>query len=80
MQVASATREHWESIPRAKRKRLQTLLRKSGGKPSNLTAAERRELRKLVRALDLSSLARKSMLTATGIHRQLRSSPDSDSD
>ena len=77
MQVASATREHWRSIPRAKRRRLQTLLRQSRGKPSNLTKAERRELRKLVRALELPRLARMSMLTATGIHRRLRGPTDS---
>jgi len=76
MQVASATREHWRSIPRAKRRRLQTLLRQSRGKPSNLTKAERRELRKLVRALQLPRLLRDSALNAAGIRRQLRRPPD----
>ena len=78
MQVARATREHWQSIPGAQRTRLQKLLRKSRGKPSNLSKAERRELRKLVQALQLPRLVQNSVLTATGIHRQLRSSPDPD--
>jgi hypothetical protein len=78
LQLARATREHWQSIPRAKRRRLQSLLRQSRGKPSNLTQAERRELRKLVSALQLSRFVQNSLLTATGIHRQLHGSPDAD--
>jgi hypothetical protein len=76
LQVARATREHWQTIPHADRTRLQSLIRQSRGKPTNLSKAERRELGKLVQALHLPRLVQKSVLTATGIHRQLRSAPD----
>jgi len=71
-QVVSTTRQHWQSIPSEDRARLQTLLRRSHGKPPNLSKAERRELRKLVRALQLPRLVRNSALNAAGISRQLR--------
>jgi hypothetical protein len=72
LQVASVTREHWRSLPREDRARLQGLLRHSRGKPSNLSKSERRELRSLVGALQLPRLARESALSAAGIGRQLR--------
>jgi hypothetical protein len=71
-QVASTTRQHWQSIPSEDRARLGSLLRQSHGKPSNLSKDERRELRKLVRALKLPRLVRNSALNAAGISRQLR--------
>jgi hypothetical protein len=71
-QIASTTRQHWHSIPIEDRARLQTLLRQSHGKPSNLSKTERRELRKLLHALHLPRLVRNSALNAAGISRQLR--------
>ena len=76
LQLASTTRRHWQSIPREDRARLQTLLRNSHGKPSNLSKAERRELRKLVRALQLPRLVRSGALNVAGIRRQLRDHDD----
>jgi hypothetical protein len=64
IQLASTTRQHWQTIPSEDRERLQSLLRRSRGKP-----------RKLVRALQLSRLVRSSVLNVAGIHRQL-SRPD----
>ncbi|MGH2851091.1 MAG: hypothetical protein ACRDLP_10790 [Solirubrobacteraceae bacterium] len=75
-QLATTTRAHWKSIPREDRARLQSLLRDSHGKPSNLSKAERRELRTLVRALQLPRLVRDTALNAAGIRRQLRRPPD----
>jgi hypothetical protein len=75
-QVANTTRQHWQSIPSEDRARLQSLVRHSHGKPSNLSKAERRELRKLVRALQLPRLVRNSALSAAGVSRQLRRSAD----
>jgi hypothetical protein len=72
LQVASTTRQHWHSIPKEDRARLQSLIRHSHGKPSNLSKAERSELRKLVRGLQLPRLARSAALNASGISRQLR--------
>jgi hypothetical protein len=76
LQVVSTTRQHWQSLSSEDRARLQSLLRHSRGKPSNLSKAERRELRKLVRALQLPRLLRDSALNAAGIRRQLRRPPD----
>jgi hypothetical protein len=72
-QVASTTRQHWKSIPSRDRARLLSLLRDSHGKPSNLSKAQRRELRTLVGALELPRLVRDSALNAAGLRRQLRS-------
>jgi len=57
---------------------LQSLVRQSRGRPTNLSRAERHELGKLVKALHLPRLVRKSVLSASGIHRQLRGSRDPD--
>ncbi len=75
-QLASTTRHHWQSIPSEDRARLQTLLRRSHGKPSNLSEAERRELIKLVRALQLPRLVRSGALNAAGFNKQLRRHDD----
>ena len=71
-QVAGTARQHWQSLPREDRERLQSLLRSSHGKPSNLSKAERRELRKLVRALQLPRLLRDSASNVAGIRSQLQ--------
>jgi hypothetical protein len=71
-QLATTTRQHWQSIPSEDRARLQSLLRDSHGKPSNLSPAERRELRELVRALQLPLLVRSGALNVAGIRGQLR--------
>ena len=71
-QIASTTRQHWHSIPSEDRALLQSLLRHSHGKLSNLSKSDRRELRRLVRALQLPRLVRASALSVAGISRQLR--------
>jgi hypothetical protein len=75
-QLASTTRRHWQSIPHEDRERLQTLLRHSHGRPSNLSKAERRELRRLVRALQLPRLVRSGALNVAGLRHQLRGHDD----
>lgn len=72
LQLASTTRQHWQSIPGEDRARLQTLLRHSRGKPSNLSKAERKELTELVRSLQLPRLARETAMQTAGLRRQLR--------
>ena len=71
-QVAWAVREHWHSIPSERRDRLQFLLRKAKGRPSNLSLAERAEFRELVRALDLPRLVRRGAMDAAAATRRLR--------
>jgi hypothetical protein len=53
-----ATRRHWTGLDPHTRRRLRELVVKSRGRPSNLTAAEKRELRALVGNLNLTRLGR----------------------
>jgi hypothetical protein len=53
-----ATRRHWNSIDLRTRNRLRELVKKSRGRPSNLTREEKRELTSLVGSLNLLRLGR----------------------
>jgi len=52
-QVGRTVHDHWRAVPAEQRDRLAQLLRQARGRPSNLSAAERRELRALLRALNV---------------------------
>jgi hypothetical protein len=71
-QAAWATRRQWQSLPAERRERLQGLLRQSGGRPSNLSAAERQELRGLFGELHLGDVLRDSAMRASrrGLRRR----------
>jgi hypothetical protein len=71
-QVAWALRQRWQELPPKRRSRLQTLVRKSAGRPSNLTAAERSELWSLVGELNLGEVIRQGALSASrhGLRRR----------
>jgi hypothetical protein len=58
-QVGMAVREHWLSIPSARRERMIELVRRSGLRPSGLSSAEQAELRRLVSGLGLPLLGRR---------------------
>jgi hypothetical protein len=45
-------------VPAERRARLQALLRKSGGRPANLSASERREIGKIVAELNPADMMR----------------------
>jgi hypothetical protein len=64
-QAAWATGRQWRALPAERRDRLQALLRQSAGRPSNLSAAERRELLGLVGQLNLSDVLRDSAMRAS---------------
>jgi hypothetical protein len=64
-----ATRRHWSGIEPRTRKRLTELVTKSRGRPSNLSSAEKRELRKLVGELDLRALSRELGAVASPLPR-----------
>lgn len=55
--VALMLREHYAILTPHQRKRLRQLVGKSRGRPSNLSKAEREELRKIVSRLNLRRLA-----------------------
>lgn len=64
-QAAWATRRQWRTLPAERRDRLQALLRQSAGRPSKLSAAERRELQELVGELRLSDALRDTTMRAS---------------
>ena len=66
-EAALATRRHWQKVEPTTRRRLRELVAKSRGRPSNLTAAERREVRRLVDRLDLRVLVRDLTAVASPI-------------
>ncbi len=69
-QLAVIVRDHWLSIPAGRRARLQKLVTRSGGRPSNLSRAEQAELRALVGELRLVELARNIGPVALGSGRR----------
>jgi hypothetical protein len=66
-EAAVATRRHWAGIDPGTRKRLRELVAKSRGRPSNLTAQEKRELRSLVSGLRLGKLGRELAAVASPV-------------
>ncbi len=68
-QLGLVVHRHWHEIPAEQRTRLAHLLRKSRGRPSNLSRPERAELRQLVRALELSGLLRAGAASALPFRR-----------
>jgi hypothetical protein len=60
-----ATRRHWSGLDPHTRRRLLELVTKSRGRPSNLTAAEKRELRSLVGRMNLTKLGRDLAVVAS---------------
>ena len=61
-QTAWAARRQWMALPQERRDRAQALLRQSGGRPSNLSAAERKELRSLLADLNLGDVLRQGAM------------------
>jgi hypothetical protein len=59
-----SARQQWQDLPPDRRRRLQTLLRKSRGRPSGLSAAERGEIAQLVKELELARLVRDAAVNA----------------
>lgn len=64
-QAAWAAGRQWRALPAERRARLQALLRQSGGRPSNLSTADREELRMLVGELNLGDVLRNSAMRAS---------------
>jgi hypothetical protein len=55
-EIALITRHHWRQLEPDERKRLSALIRKSRGRPSRLSASERREAAELLEKLDYAKL------------------------
>jgi len=58
IQAAMAARKHWGVLTPSERTDLARLLRTTRGRPANLTAHEKAELRRLVGKLDLPALGK----------------------
>jgi hypothetical protein len=63
-QAAWAARRQWRALPVDRRDRLQALLRRAAGGPSNLSPADRQELRGLIAELNLGNVVRDSAMRA----------------
>jgi len=69
-QLGLVVHRHWHAIPAEHRTRLAHLLRKSRGRPSNLSRSERGELRRLLRALELPGLLRSGAASTLPLRRR----------
>lgn len=69
-EVALALKRHLELLESAERSDLQRLVRKSKGKPSNLSRRERERLGEIVAKLEPSVLARELTTAATPWRRK----------
>jgi hypothetical protein len=72
-EAAVATKRHWDLLEPGTRRRLVQLVTKSKGRPSNLTAAEKKELRGLVRQLHLVRLGRDLAVVASPLRGKKKS-------
>ena len=71
VQAAMAAHEHWGKLSTAERTELAQLLRATRGRPSNLRAHEKAQLRRLVGKLDLPGLGRNLAPIAAKRRRRL---------
>jgi hypothetical protein len=71
-EALAATRRHFAGIDPKARRRVVELVRKSKGRPSNLTSREKQELRRLVGEMDLWSLSKELAATATSGRKKPR--------
>ena len=71
LEAGKVAHEHWGRLTAAERSKLAGLVRKSKGRPSNLTPRERVELRRLAGKLDLPDAAKK-LVPFGGVLRRKR--------
>jgi hypothetical protein len=69
LELATTARTHWNMLTPGERAHLGDLVKKSKGRPQNLTPRDRKDLRRLVGKLDLPMLGR-SLVTARTRHRR----------
>jgi hypothetical protein len=66
-EALSATRRHFAGVDPKVRRRVVHLVRKSKGRPANLTAHEKKELRRLVGDMDLWALSKELAAVASPV-------------
>jgi hypothetical protein len=72
LQVGTVLGKRWRSLSARDRARLTRLTRESRGRMNNLSAKERRELRKLVGKLDFKRMSRELLPITRGIRKHKR--------
>jgi hypothetical protein len=68
--AALATRRQWRALPADRRNRLHVLMRQAATGPTNLSPAERQELRELVGELNLGEVLRDSAMRTPNLARR----------
>ncbi|HEU4977240.1 MAG TPA: hypothetical protein VFT50_19285 [Baekduia sp.] len=69
LEAAMVARDHWGRLDGRDRSELARIVRKSKGRPNNLSANERSELLRLVRLLDPLTAGRKLLPFRGGVRR-----------
>jgi hypothetical protein len=72
LEAAMMLRTHWDRLDDQDRRELGRIVKKSHGRPQNLTKNERSELVRIVRRLDLITAGRKLMPFHGGVRRSRR--------
>ena len=72
LEAATTLRTHWGRLDDRDRRELSRIVKKSGGRPGNLTQNERSELARIVRRLDLITAGRKLLPFHGGVRRSRR--------
>jgi hypothetical protein len=72
LEAAMIARDHWGRLDRKDRSELARIVRKSKGRPGNLTTKERAELQRLVRLLDPITAGRRLLPFHGGVRRGRR--------
>jgi hypothetical protein len=72
LQMGLVVGKRWRALSSKDRERLARLARESQGRPSNLSAKQRKELRKLVGKLDLKRAGRELVLLTRARRRRKR--------
>jgi hypothetical protein len=70
LEAVMLMREHWSRLPSGDQRELRRLLAKSKGRPTNLTARDRDELKRLVRALEPFEFGKRLMPISGGLRRR----------
>ena len=72
LEAATVLRAHWGRLDDRDRRELSRIVKKSHGRPQNLTKKERSELVRIVRQLDLITAGRKLMPFHGGVRPSRR--------
>jgi hypothetical protein len=72
LQAGVVVGKRWRALSSKDRARISSLTRESRGRPGNLSAKERRELRKLIGKLDLKGAGRELASLVRGGRRRKR--------